>query len=195
MRVVPLRPSEKRGEVSSENLEESCLTCHDLPIRVDGRSLENVAEAMRVSKVVHPAMIEKGCQTCHTPHGADQPSLLRQGYPAGMYEAYKTSDFQVCWQCHDAGLAESADGYRATRFRDGPTNLHRVHVVEMKRGRACHICHTAHASEIPYLLRETIRFKQWDAPMELTLTDDGGSCATPCHAERAYRRTEAEEDK
>jgi len=181
------------GKYLQQNLEESCLTCHDLPIRVDGRSLENVAEAIRVSKVVHPAMEKAGCQNCHTPHGADQPSLLRQGYPAGMYDTYKTENFQVCWQCHDAKLAESADGMEVTQFRDGPTNLHRVHVVEMRRGRACHICHTAHASDTPHLLRETIRFKEWNAPMGLKLTQDGGSCATPCHAERSYSRAASKE--
>lgn len=171
------------------NLTESCLTCHDISIQTEGRALENVGQELANSKVVHPAMEVSGCQTCHNPHGADQPALLRSGYPAGKYEPYKTSDYELCWHCHDSALVESEKGEGITQFRNGERNLHRVHLVELKRGRACHVCHTAHASDTPHLLREEIRFNQWVAPLKYTLLADGGACSTPCHTEKEYRHS------
>jgi len=172
-----------------KNLTESCLTCHDLPIQVDGRNLENVGRNMRNAPIVHGALEKGGCETCHTPHGAQQPALLREGYPTGSYSTYKTEDYQLCWQCHSPDLVESKGDLGLTKFRNGDVNLHRVHVVELKRGRACHVCHTSHTSDTPHLLRQEIRFHEWDAPIGFEPLTDGGSCSTPCHRKREYHRS------
>jgi predicted CXXCH cytochrome family protein len=176
------------GKYLRENLTESCLTCHDLPIQVEGRVLENLARELREAPYVHEAMKEKSCAVCHTPHGARQSSLLRTGYPAGKYEAYDPQQYALCWQCHDSALVEDVKGVGVTQFRNGETNLHRVHVADLRQGRACHICHAPHAAENRHLLRTQIRFKNWVAPLEMHVSADGGSCRTPCHQERAYHR-------
>ncbi len=169
-----------------ENISESCLTCHRLPIDQNGRPLENVARRMREAPHVHEAIADAGCAACHTPHGSIQPSLLREGYPAGSYARYETQRYELCWQCHNPDLAERETA--ATGFRNGGRNLHRVHVIELKRGRACHVCHEAHAADRPFLMRKNTRFGQWLGPLEWQPLEGGGSCQTPCHQAYDYRR-------
>jgi len=171
-----------------ENVSESCLTCHDMSIQVDGRKLENLAHSLRDSKMIHGDGQPMACPTCHTPHGSKQPSLLVDDYPAGKYTGYAAENYALCWRCHDKQLTESASGIGATAFRDGDRNLHRVHVAELKQGRACHLCHMPHASDRPHLLREELRFKNWVSRFDYTETPEGGSCATPCHRPKEYRR-------
>lgn len=174
-----------------ENVSETCLTCHDLPIHAGDRVLDNVAEQINRAPVVHGAVTQGACTACHTPHGSRQPSLLKAGYPAGGYEVYESGQYALCWQCHPKALAESPRGESATTFRNGDDNLHWLHVGRLKHGRACHLCHAAHASEVPHLLRETVTFGQWRAPLKYKALADGGSCQTPCHRERTYSRLQA----
>lgn len=174
-----------------ENVSETCLTCHDLALRSGNRVLENVAEQIHRAPVVHGALAKGSCATCHTPHGSQQPSLLKAGYPAGNYETYRPEQYTLCWQCHPKGLAESSRGEGVTGFRNGEVNLHWLHVSRLKQGRACHLCHTAHASQTPHLLRETVQFNQWQAPLNYKVLPEGGSCLTPCHRLREYSRLRA----
>ena len=171
-----------------ENITESCLTCHDLPIQADNRQLENVGEHLREAKIIHGGKQGLVCASCHTPHGSDQSSLLRPGYPTGAYELYSSSKYALCWQCHNRALTESVQGTGMTRFRDKKVNLHRIHVVELRRGRACHICHEPHASNRPHLLRARLRFGTWNTVLGYESLPDGGSCQTPCHRDKEYRR-------
>jgi predicted CXXCH cytochrome family protein len=171
-----------------DNVTESCLTCHDLPIQEDGRRIEDVGKVLREAKEIHGGKQILPCPTCHTPHGSDQPSLLRPGYPAGAYEVYNSDKYALCWQCHDAALVESVQGKGATDFRDKDVNLHRIHVVELRRGRACHICHEPHASDRPHLLRTRLIFQKWNAPFGYDQLPDGGRCDTPCHRPKEYQR-------
>ena len=171
-----------------DNVTGTCLTCHDLPIREGDRTLEDVARELRTLPVRHAAISQGGCPACHTPHGSTQPSLLLAGYPEGRYETYRRDDYALCWRCHNPNLVEGIDGRGVTDFRNGDKNLHRVHVVELKNGRACHLCHEAHASSQAHLMRQHVRFGQWDAPLVWTERPDGGGCATPCHRDRFYLR-------
>ena len=171
-----------------EDVSDTCLTCHDLPIQLDNRPLRNVARELRESKFVHGAIAEAGCPTCHTPHGSVQPSLLGKSYPAGAYTGYDRANYQLCWSCHTPELAETEGAAATTGFRDGDLNLHRVHVTQQKRGRACHLCHEAHASSDSHLLRRTIRFQSWEAPLGWKPSADGGTCNSPCHESKTYRR-------
>lgn len=171
------------------NVGETCLTCHDMPIKVEGRNLENVGREIREAKHVHPPLREMACPACHTPHGSEQPSLLRSDYPAGSYQRYDRANYGLCWQCHDSGLVESSPTVTATKFRDGDLNLHQVHVAKMKKGRACHLCHTAHAAEQPHLIRDSITFAYWIGELKYEAAADGGTCVTACHREKEYHRT------
>jgi predicted CXXCH cytochrome family protein len=170
------------------NLGETCLTCHDMAIQSHGRRLENVGREIRELAVVHPPLREALCHACHTPHGSMQPSLLKDNYPTGAYDTYRRENYGMCWQCHEPSLVEAHPAGVATRFRNGRDNLHRVHVLQLKRGRACHVCHTAHATDTPHLIRSSITFGAWEGELRFEVTETGGRCATPCHRERAYRR-------
>jgi predicted CXXCH cytochrome family protein len=167
---------------------ESCLTCHDLPIKIGTRTLENIAERLRTAPVVHGAMREGSCPVCHTPHGSVQPSLLREGYPAGNYESFEADHYALCWHCHSQQLVMNVNGAGVTKFRNGELNLHRVHVVQLKRGRACHLCHEPHVSDPPHLIRTHVTFGSWNAPLIYKATPEGGSCQTPCHDTKTYVR-------
>lgn len=175
------------GKFVRENASESCLTCHDMSIRYKGRFLENTAARLKTAPYVHKAMEKGSCPVCHTPHGSVQPFLLKAGYPAGAYENYTPEIYALCSQCHPKTLDEFMDDEK-TDFRHGALNLHRQHVVQIGRGRACHLCHQAHASERPHLLKDNIVFKEWNAPFGFTAMDDGGSCVTPCHRDQTYKR-------
>ena len=128
------------------------------------------------------------CQACHTPHGSLQPSLLKDSYPAGNYAKYDRANYGLCWQCHEPALVEAAATLTATEFRAGERNLHHLHVAQFGKGRSCHLCHTAHATDRPHLLRDTVRFGKWEGPLEFKPQPNGGSCATACHREKAYDR-------
>jgi len=172
-----------------ENVAESCLTCHDLPIESGGRKLENIAESLATLPFVHKAMEKGSCPACHTPHGSDQPSLLESGYPAGSYDVYNKTQYALCWKCHKEALVENPNRAGVTGFRNGTENLHWFHVAKLKRGRACHLCHAAHASQQPRLMREKVLFRKWYGTILYTATESGGSCLTPCHDQREYRRS------
>lgn len=177
------------GKFLREDMDETCLTCHDLPIRSKTRDIENVAETIRTAPFVHEALTEaKSCNACHTPHGSNQSALLKEGYPAENYEMYERERYSLCWQCHSADLAENPNGTGVTLFRHGDVNLHATHVSEIGRGRACHLCHSAHASDGPGLIRSSFRYGEWDAPLIYRADENGGSCQTPCHREKEYRR-------
>lgn len=171
------------------NLGETCLTCHDMNIRARGRRLENVGFEIRNAPFVHEPLREDLCHACHTPHGASQSSLLRENYPAGSYTQYRRENYSLCWTCHDSGMVETPRTRDATGFRHGSVNLHNIHVTQAGRGRACHLCHTAHASERPHLLRERITFGAWDSEFGFEPLPDGGTCVTACHREAEYRRS------
>jgi predicted CXXCH cytochrome family protein len=172
-----------------EDVGETCLTCHDLPIATEGRHLENVAEQLRDAPSVHEALSEpESCSLCHTPHGSDQSALLKDGYPSLNYATYEKERYALCWQCHSSDLAEKANGLGITLFRDGDANLHQTHVSKLSQGRACHLCHAAHASNSPSLIRSSFRFGAWDAPLVFKGDDNGGNCLTPCHRPKEYRR-------
>jgi predicted CXXCH cytochrome family protein len=177
------------GGYLRENLGETCLTCHEMSIRVEGRNLESVGQVIQKATNVHQPLKDFACHACHTPHGSLQPSLLRDDYPAGNYASYQRENYQLCWNCHDAGLVESAETRADTGFRDGSRNLHSLHVMQSKRGRACHICHSAHASERSHLLRETIRFESWDGDFLFDELPEGGRCTTACHRPMEYDRS------
>ena len=182
------RPGED-GAYLRAGVGQTCLTCHDMTILSDGRPLENVGLALRRASFVHEPLREKACDACHTPHGSVQPSLLREGYPAGSYEQYDRERYSLCWTCHDSALVETPRSAQATGFRDGTRNLHNLHVLSADRGRACHLCHTAHVSERPFLLRETIQFRQWASDFQFEVLPNGGTCTTACHRTETYSRS------
>jgi predicted CXXCH cytochrome family protein len=169
-----------------EDVSQMCLTCHTLAIRHQDRYLEQIGWKLNHLPHKHEVMNQGFCQVCHTPHGSDQASLLTAGYPSGSYETYRTEQYSLCWGCHDPQLVESATGLNFTAFRNATENLHRVHVSQMRRGRACHLCHEAHASAQAHLIRPRLKFEKWEASLTWQPLADGGRCLSPCHREKEY---------
>jgi predicted CXXCH cytochrome family protein len=84
-------------------------------------------------------------------------------------------------------------GTGVTRFRDGESNLHYVH-VNQEKGRTCRACHEVHASKRPFHVRESVPFgsKGWLLEINFEALPDGGRCAPGCHEAKSYARGEAE---
>lgn len=171
-----------------KDISQTCTSCHRLSIRSGDRNLENIAERIKAAPVVHGAIEQGGCAACHTPHGSISPKLLRTGYPAGPYAAYQRESYNVCWACHDPQLVEAEGSQAPTAFRDGEVNLHRTHVVDLEKGRACHLCHRTHGTEAMHLVRDEISFNRWTGPLVWEPTVDGAVCTTVCHRELSYKR-------
>jgi len=170
-----------------ENVAESCMTCHDLTIMVGSRRIDNIQQQLHEAPFIHEVMKGESCPICHTPHGSEQSSLLQEGYPAGSYQSYNSENYRLCWQCHDPALVEKVRN-DVTEFRNGDVNLHRLHVVQLRRGRACHLCHEPHTSNKPHLIRERILFGEWDTVLGYEPLPEGGRCQSPCHRVMEYRR-------
>jgi predicted CXXCH cytochrome family protein len=140
----------------------------------------------RNAAVVHEP-VKEGCASCHEPHGGARARLLGDTFPAGAYAAYTDTEYGLCFTCHDRELASAATTTTATAFRDGPRNLHFVH-VNKEKGRSCGLCHDAHASARPALMAESVPFGQWKLPVRFAKTTSGGSCAAGCHRPYSYDR-------
>ena len=62
-------------------MDQSCLSCHDKPLRTpDGRVIEDMAAVLK-SKYLHGPVASGDCSGCHEPHGAKYPGLLQFAYP------------------------------------------------------------------------------------------------------------------
>jgi predicted CXXCH cytochrome family protein len=111
-----------------EDAATQCMRCH-----------EQVRETIRVSVVTHSgAMTERQCVTCHLPHASLEASMLRE------------NQADVCLSCHDEPV-EAVDGRTipdmTPAIRDS-VNLH----GPVDHGQ-CGMCHVAHGSSYPRLLR------------------------------------------
>jgi hypothetical protein len=85
-------------------------------------------------------------------------------------------------------LAEKAEGL--TGFRNGPRNLHAVH-VNKEKGRNCRACHSTHASGNELHVRDNVPFGRWQMPINYERTTTGGSCSPGCHKPYEYNRQAA----
>ena len=165
-----------------------CLTCHGKSVRrADGTMTRNIGQVIsRAANVHHPVGLEE-CLVCHGPHGGVAPPSLQWALPEGLYAPFSPTAYVVCFQCHDEVLA-TEERTTETAFRDGTRNLHFVHVNKATKGRTCRVCHDAHGTELPYLLRESVEFGEWRFDMRYEPTPTGGSCWPGCHQEYRYDR-------
>jgi predicted CXXCH cytochrome family protein len=170
--------------------DKQCLGCHDRSIEAsDGRSLTNVAARLSASLNRHIPAREDNCIRCHQPHAGVRGSLLREAYPASFYADYTEHTYDLCFDCHDEQLATAESPLIETGFRDGDTNLHKLH-LNRRKGRTCRVCHDPHASDLPFLIRKSVQFNDgaWSFPMGYTQIPRGGRCAPACHAPMEYLR-------
>ena len=164
-----------------------CLKCHNQSFpREDEQPLPNLAAELKENPQWHGPVREKNCEGCHDPHGSAHFRLLVKDYPARFYAPFKEESYGLCFSCHSRDLVRK-ERSTDTNFRDGDRNMHYLH-INREKGRTCRACHAVHASKEPHHLRATTPFGKWELPVGYKKTPDGGSCATGCHVERAYKR-------
>jgi hypothetical protein len=134
-----------------------------------------------------------GCAACHDSQ-AGGFRLLRGAYPAEFYVAFEPGRYQLCFDCHDAGMLDSPSGAGRTGFRDGDRNLHWLH-VNREKGRTCRACHDVHASARPFYIRAVTPLGRADSWLSLDFEPraDGGRCAPGCHRPQTYLRSRGAE--
>lgn len=168
-----------------------CLKCHNKPVKVGDRTVAAVTEITADDLFKHGPVRDGSCGGCHNVHGSDISRLLNKEYAVDFYESYDAKKYALCFECHDKKLVETPITKGLTKFRNGDTNLHFLHVNKVKRGRSCRACHTTHASHFPVHVREAVPYGNWQLPINFKLTKDGGSCAPGCHQELGYGRDKA----
>ncbi len=176
--------SSPRNRLLSQPAMDLCLGCHDKTVEMEGRTLSNIDKQIKDAKYVHGPIRQKDCVACHAAHGSELFDILKKPFPTAFYATHEKGAYDSCFDCHNRDFIE-LERTNLTGFRNGDHNLHYLHVIEKEKGRSCRTCHHEHASSQPKHIRTEIKFGQWDMPLEYTMTETGGGCATPCHP--AYR--------
>ncbi len=168
----------------------TCLECHDKPIKAIGNSpaVASVAELAEPGANKHGPIRYDNCGGCHEVHGGSAANLLTAPHPEDFYEPFEVSKYGLCFSCHTPKLATLKETVAVTDFRNGPKNLHYVHVSDPKRGRNCRACHSTHASKNPMHVATSVPFGSWQLPINFAATKTGGACASGCHRKLAYDR-------
>jgi predicted CXXCH cytochrome family protein len=180
-----------RPHMLSDRVDRLCLKCHDKPLTAtSGRVIANMQQTLQ-REYLHGPIRSGDCTACHNAHGASNTRLLREKFPETFYAAFDLGNYALCFQCHDQQLVLKENTGQLTRFRNGETNLHFLHVNRDEKGRTCKTCHDMHGSDLPNHLASDVPFEgsQWSMPIAFEKTDDGGSCAPGCHEPRSYHRT------
>jgi len=157
---------------------QMCYECHD-----EGA----ISEAAKGGSV-HQPVAAGDCRSCHRDHGSEHPDLLIEAYGRDYYvPAGDSEKYALCFECHDYALIEEKET-QDTKFRNGRVNLHHLHVTRERKGRSCRMCHTAHVSDQPRLIRSSVPFGKWEMKLRFAVTETGGACGPSCHAPKRYDR-------
>ena len=168
-----------------------CLKCHDKTVKAGKQEFADMKQLLAANPYRHGPIQNRDCSACHNPHGSPYFGLLTNQYPRDFYAPFFVSNYDLCFRCHDAGLAKEERTTSATGFRDGDRNLHFVHVNRTSHGRTCRSCHEVHASTTPGLIGATVPFGNWKLPIKFEKIENGGSCAPGCHGVQKYDRRPA----
>ncbi|MBL8747090.1 MAG: cytochrome c3 family protein [Phycisphaerae bacterium] len=185
--------SSKLAGLQRAGQPDSCLKCHDQPIKDDrGKPLTNMAKLLATNPNKHGPIRAGHCTVCHDPHAGKTFRLLPAEYPAQFYAPFSLDLYALCFRCHTSDLVTKTNGAGVTQFRDGARNLHALH-VNQEKGRTCRACHEVHASQRPSHIRESVPFgtSNWLLEINYQATEEGGSCAPGCHAPKKYARPKA----
>ncbi len=169
---------------------QECLACHDKPLKTAaGVTLTNLAALLKDNPQQHGPIREGACTACHQPHAAENFRLLTSEYPPEFYASFNLDRYALCFKCHIPDLVLKQQGTGLTRFRNGDTNLHWLH-VNREKGRTCRACHEVHASKNPFHIRDSVPFGNagWMLEIAYKQTPAGGGCSPGCHTARAYDR-------
>ncbi|MBU5637964.1 cytochrome c3 family protein [Geomonas sp. Red69] len=179
--------SKEKGLLIGEQ-KEVCLGCHGSD-KVGNPALKNIAQELSGKKQQHGPIAKGRCDGCHDPHASNYGRLLTGAYPDGFYAAYRDGAYGLCLKCHDKNLLTFKETTMYTKFRNGDSNLHFVHVADRSKGRTCRTCHEIHASSGDALVAtEGTRFGKWKVQTRFKKTATGGGCAPGCHKPYQYDR-------
>lgn len=166
-----------------------CLSCHSRNIEAsDGRTIKSLESIKAEGAKLHGPLAQGQCIPCHEPHGNMAAGFLSQPYPEEFYSPYDRDEYELCFSCHKSDLAEAEHTTEGTGFRHGKRNLHFVHVNKTKKGRTCRACHAPHSSANPHLVVDSVMFGNWPLPIGFEKSENGGTCASGCHAVKTYSR-------
>jgi len=165
-----------------------CLKCHDKAIKAGTQEFVDMKQLLAANQNRHGPLQRRDCSACHNPHGSSHFRLLTNEYPKDFYAPFFTSNYDLCFRCHESALATDEHTTSTTEFRDGDRNLHFVHVNRTSHGRTCRSCHEVHASTLPKHIGVTVPFGNWRLPVKFEKTENGGSCTPGCHAVQKYDR-------
>jgi len=166
---------------------ELCLGCHDREIEGKAGEIANIKACLNEGNMIHDPINNGDCIICHMPHYSEYPLLLIGQYPTQQYTDATVDNFEICFMCHDSEMISADSTENATNFRNGRKNLHYLH-INGSRGRNCNLCHNAHGAPNQHIIEKTVRYGQWDMPLEVEFNENGGSCATGCHKKLEYSR-------
>jgi predicted CXXCH cytochrome family protein len=166
-----------------------CLSCHDKEIHTKERVIASAANF--TAGHVHAPVAKGECSKCHTVHGSPNHALLAKTYSPNLYESYSSNNYELCFQCHKERLAETRMTTSETSFRNGDLNLHALHLATQKKQRTCRACHDVHSSQQAKLIRQSFVYQDYQLPIQFTISEKGGTCATACHHEMTYNREKA----
>lgn len=152
-----------------------CLACHDgnppagvsFPTTFNGTGFDK----SNYSGSSHSTNLDGyGCRHCHSEHGSTYGSLLVGQYRKSHHQTFTTSDYSLCWTCHNTSTV-TAD---QSAFPE-----HRRHVVN--QNSPCIHCHDVHA---PYDVGEPglINFVYGVTKMDVSLNG-----RTPSNYSTAFR--------
>ncbi|QNN24304.1 tetratricopeptide repeat protein [Planctomycetales bacterium ZRK34] len=177
------------AKLLAEPSTKTCLSCHGEPI-MDGDKVlvAGMAELNNPDLFKHGPLREDSCSGCHQPHGGDLDHMLVKPYVFSLRQTFEPEHYALCFVCHEQQGIQERTTASATKFRNGETNLHYLHVTQGKRGRNCFACHNAHVSHNPKNVKSEVQYGAWAFSMNFTATETGGRCVTGCHLPYAYDR-------
>jgi predicted CXXCH cytochrome family protein len=169
---------------------QTCLTCHSKEtLRKDGSKIASVAALADPKQQLHAPVASGNCRECHDVHGGSRMNLLTKPLSTLFYQPPDPQAQALCFSCHDAQMLEAKTTMSVTRFRNGQTNLHYLHITAQgDSARNCRVCHATHSSEHARQMRPAVPFGQWEVPIRFQATDTGGSCGAGCHRATSYDR-------
>jgi len=191
------------SKVPHAGLDGGCASCHDAHGTGEIRMFTQPAATLCYSchddksteftayKYQHAPVGAGECWACHAPHGGDKDALLKGNYPSDFYAPFSEEAYSLCLGCHDRGLLTFGRTSEATGFRNGDRNLHYVHVNKAVKGRTCRVCHGVHGEDQIRIVHGAKTFGRWQIPIELTPSENGGTCLVGCHKPMRYDRKRA----
>jgi predicted CXXCH cytochrome family protein len=155
-----------------------CYPCH-----------QGIEKQINASAYQHAPVGEGLCQACHVPHGNGIRPYLIAPFPKEFYTSFNEADYGLCFTCHDKNLVLYNRTSEATGFRNGDQNMHFLHVNRSDKGRVCKVCHGIHGADQPQLIKSlSTGFGNWEIPIKVTFTPNGGTCYVGCHNPKSYDR-------